>query len=250
MYENWIEQDGRKFLSPDQDFKAHFRRPHYIGLYENWTVKGGIKLDQIKDSPYGLRTLAYFVPRSLVKLIKNVQYLPSDERKKLLLMKYTDIEEKDDEPCLITPLDLTKKDIPMLLETKKLVIAKLQTSYGVDPSKDEIYMFFHLNFNEISPGLHLHVRVNEKLHPYEISKSFSLEGVIKSLEVCGSVLPLVLDRSKRLDGLLHLSYPESYIKLMKEEDTQVTIEEGVINPFYIPLTGDKPSLKIEKKRKV
>ena len=93
-----------------------------------------------------------------------------------------ELESKTGIKYLASILDLTKEDVPKPVKLKNFVLDHLENTYGVDET-DRVDLFFHSNGfthpNNIT--CHLHIRVNERLHPFEEFKLVALDDIIDTL---------------------------------------------------------------------
>ena len=77
-------------------------------------------------------------------------------------------------------LDLDGNDVPLLKTANKVIDNHLRKYYMVKDS-DYVKKYFHFPYGVNTITLHLHVRINQALHPCEFFRSFQLEDLISQL---------------------------------------------------------------------
>ena len=91
----------------------------------------------------------------------------------------------------------------MLKRLKEQITEHVKDVYDVNcswggenhtPPYDKVRLYFHFPYGQKTVTLHLHVRINQALHPYEVSRSFMLDDVINHLRHHDNVYDLILDR--------------------------------------------------------
>eukprot|EP00929_Paragymnodinium_shiwhaense_P072687 TRINITY_DN3689_c0_g1_i3.p1 TRINITY_DN3689_c0_g1~~TRINITY_DN3689_c0_g1_i3.p1 ORF type:complete len:264 (+),score=43.54 TRINITY_DN3689_c0_g1_i3:1881-2672(+) len=125
-------------------------------------------------------------------------------------------------------LDLTENEIPFLEEVRYEATAHMTRWYGYDSSLDNLQMYAHFPTQNVTSTLHIHVTLNRKMDPMEEAKSFHLNDIIDCLERGGTMVELVLERSKQSLGLLTERANDVIEQWIERADleTGLTIEYG------------------------
>lgn len=156
---------------------------------------------KMKDRPGGLEFTVWFIhPKQLEETVfsepakrasfeaalEGYDYVPglapqNRMERRENQMRIWELEERSGIPYLASMLDLKPEHAPWLREMKRLVLDHLQNVYGVG-DQDLTHLFFHKAIGEPTTTLHLQVRVNQALHPFEEHSSISLDELISGLE--------------------------------------------------------------------
>lgn len=124
------------------------------------------------------------------------------------LTNISDIEKETGTPYLASIFDLTPQDLPYLESLKKLAHRHLQQRYEISET-DLVELLFHSITATVTTTLHMHVNVNQQLHPLNRHRCFSMDEIKDALENGQTGLDLVSSRSfylgkrtaKIMDGL-------------------------------------------------
>jgi hypothetical protein len=109
--------------------------------------------------------------------------------------KISDLEKKDPQSVyLATIMELTPTHLPFLKMLQESNYKHLIESYGVDPKKDKVEMYFHFPYPDSTTTLHMHIRINQARHPFEQARSFSISEIITCLEKNQKISELILKR--------------------------------------------------------
>jgi len=160
--------------------------------------------------------------------LKRVNYVPALEPKKSIQRNLNQkrIKELEDEsgiPYFASVLDLTPTDIPWLKKLKQTTIKCLATQYRIQDD-DQVALYFHIILPEETATLHLHIRINQGLHPADEDKSITLDCIIDALEHGKSVKDFLLEKG------CQYKYSTASSKLIENSGMQIT---EVDNPFVI-----------------
>ena len=77
--------------------------------------------------------------------------------------------------------DLAKQDCEWLLELRDVAIKHAKRVYGLS-SQDSVKLYFHDIYSERLTTLHLHIKVNQAIHPHEKKQLTMLDDVIDWLQ--------------------------------------------------------------------
>lgn len=232
--------------------------------YESLTLRDNIEniiLDprQMKRQRGGFELMAWYIhPKQLEESIfcdkvkredfRNTEniytYVPELEpcneiERRIDRERIHEIEEISGIPYLASVLDLKPEHVPWLKSMKELVDQHLHKVYGVD-ANDVVQMFFHIVTGESTATLHLHVRVNQVLHPFEKAKSVMLDDLINLLEKGKTVESLLLERD------IPMGINGELVRMCMELPG-VTIEE-IPNPYILSTPLEKINIPIKRQR--
>lgn len=125
-------------------------------------------------------------------------------------------------------LDINPSHLPLLEEIKKMAIKQLYDLPIGSFNEENVLMYFHFPYPKETSSLHLHVKVNQAIHPLEIHRSYQLDDVINHLKEGKSGIDLIWTHHRKYDGLY---VPHSATKdLNNIEGLDV---KSVENPFQI-----------------
>jgi hypothetical protein len=154
------------------------------------------------------------------------------------------VEQRSKIKIKVSILDLTRDDIQMLKSLRKTVIEHLSMEYAVDEAQDDIRMHFHFPYQESTSTLHMHIRINQALHPLDNSRSFSIDDIIKILEQGKDVKNLILERVPFWGDLQ--KNPEFFLQMnASQEEFSMQV---VKNPFKIECQNGEIGLQSTKTR--
>lgn len=114
---------------------------------------------------------------------------------------FQEIEDFEDS-YLISLLDLEPKHLPLLKMMEEEVYKHLIKLYNVG-TNDDVRLFFHFPYAPKTATLHLHIRVNQKIHPLEIAKSISLNKVIQGFEKHQSIQEIIFEHQELYKGYIY-----------------------------------------------
>lgn len=154
-----------------------------------------------KQDPQGIALVAWYIhPKQLEQTIFSQEEARNDFGKassrysyaaliepKTRLERYEykqrikDIEDQSGIPYLASVLDIKKENLGYLINLKQMIIRHLEKNYRVS-DEDYIHTFFHKIISEKHTTLHLHVRINQGVHPLEGKKRLTLDEAINVLE--------------------------------------------------------------------
>jgi guanylate kinase len=135
--------------------------------------------------------------------------------------------ETEDNPYLVSLLDLEAKHLPLLRSMKEKIDQNLKL-YHIGKN-DRIDLFFHFPYAPKTASLHLHVRVNQHIHPLEAAKSISLDDVIVGFERGLTIDEIILERQNHFCGFIYSDHATLDLPRLVSE---IFVEE-VDNPFLI-----------------
>lgn len=179
------------------------------------------QIPTLKNQNYGIGLITWFVHPEIKNLVNSNNKSPI----KLYNSSIASLEKKG-EKYLVSILDLDFSDLAFLKELKIFSLAYLKENFFVSTKDDNIRLDFHFPYAIETATLHLHVKVNVPSHPLELSKSFSIDEIIKYLEAGKTVKQLILDRQQQ-QGTFYFS-KES--KIILEKISGYSLKE-VNNPF-------------------
>ncbi len=111
----------------------------------------------------------------------------------------------------------------------------LMTAYAKDyPKQINCLLYVHCAF-DLNTTLHLHVRVNEGMHPLEEKRRYQLDDIIKTLESGKTIHDLIIER-----GPVFLESSDTITKKFLEGIPGIAITE-ISNPFIISDQYIQPS---------
>jgi len=142
-----------------------------------------------------------------------------------------DIEESSGIPYLASALDLNAGHIQWLKELKIMALGHLSQYYNVT-DEDNTLMFFHRIIAPPHVTLHLHIRVNQGMHPLEKSYRLMLDDIIEGLEYGKTVKNLILDAGP------HYSTADT-IGEISRWGTNVSVK-NIANPFFVDRASSSP----------
>lgn len=90
--------------------------------------------------------------------------------------------EQEESPYLASILDFRPEHIDFLKEMKKATLYHIEKIYQVNPEKDKVECYFHFPYGEATTTPHLHICVNRKRHPLEMTRSIADDKLISLLE--------------------------------------------------------------------
>ena len=140
----------------------------------------------------------------------------------------TTVAEITDDPdsFLATILDLDASHIAWLEEIKERTLEHLRSVYDVDPERDRVQLYFHFPYVEKTATLHLHVRVNQGIHPTEQLKAFQLDEILDALRTGHSVADVVLERQRLQNGIIASTAAQTMVEGVRGARTDM-----VDNPY-------------------
>lgn len=163
---------------------------------------------------------------------------PVKQKEGLPEQKYTISQLKEKHEYFSTILDLKPCHIPILDGLKKKVTLHLSQQYGVTEN-DSVHLFFHFPILEKTSTLHLLIKVNHGIHPFERQRAFSLESIIDVLSCGKTVDEMILERaSKNQERIL---FKVSQQERIFENVDGVQVLRGVNNPLKIKSNGVRPA---------
>ncbi len=146
---------------------------------------------------------------------------------------HPDIANKADQALaadhyLVSILDLDARDIGYLKDLKKWTLAYLKKNFGVSEDKDKVRLDFHFPYAIETATLHLHARVNMPSLPIEVSKSYSIDDIIRYLESGSSTKQMILDRQNKV-GPFYFTLETKPLLEVLQNGTSMEVP----NPYYI-----------------
>lgn len=153
------------------------------------------------------------------------------------------VEQRSKIKIKVSILDLTKNDIPQLKTLKKTVFEHLEKEYAVDVAQDDVRMHFHFPYQESTSTLHMHIRINQGLHPLDNSRCFLIDDIIKILEQNKDVMDLILERVPFYGDLQ--KHPDFFSQMnASQEEFSMKV---VKNPFKIEFQNGETHFQSIKK---
>lgn len=144
--------------------------------------------------------------------------------------KIEELEEASGVPYFASILDLTAKHLPWLRNLRETTHNHLKRNYGVT-ADDHVDLFFHGLISQKTTTLHLHIRVNQGIHPLEENKLFRLDEIIANFEQGRTIQDLVLD--KNTERGVHYTDFEDGNKIEFIKDIPGVRISEVDSPFHI-----------------
>lgn len=138
--------------------------------------------------------------------------------------------ENDQNPYLVSLLDLEQRHLPLLRSMREQVYENLKL-YNVGKN-DDVQLFFHFPYAPRTASLHLHIRVNQTIHPLEIAKSISLDKVIHGFERNQTINEIVLDHQELYKGYIYSDeatkeLPQKVSTIITEVQTDLKLSSKV-----------------------
>lgn len=140
--------------------------------------------------------------------------------------------ENFENPYLVSLLDLELRDLPLLKSIKEEVYKHLIKLYNVGKN-DDVQLFFHFPYAPKTATLHLHIRVNQKIHPLELAKSISLDKVIEGFERHQSIQEIIFEQQELYQGYI---YSDAATLELPQQISCIVIEK-VDNIFQFKKSG-------------
>lgn len=134
------------------------------------------------------------------------------------------LEEESGVPYFASVLDLTPADLPYLKALRAVSITCLKYDYNIRDD-DRVALYFHTLPPTETTTLHLHIRVNQGVHPLDNDKSIALDDLIENLEHGRTAKDMLLEK-----GFQHRHRSKSDDIL----GCSGMHHETVRNPFVIP----------------
>jgi hypothetical protein len=198
--------------SPDQFFATSFSdelggmifmpntpyTPEKKGRYDNPL--------EAKNEPDGITLVGFWIPPKtayedspVFRSLFNLPMTQEQEESQIDKETISDYEARTGCKHITTTSHLRPEYLPLLKEAQELVNAKLTEIYGVSRDYADISeLFFHFPmYCNVTAGLHMHVRVNQGVHPFEKDNMrFPLEEMIELLRVTPAekIVDAVIDR--------------------------------------------------------
>lgn len=146
-----------------------------------------------------------------------------------------DLESETGIKYYATLLDLTPNDTQWLKEIRMITSQLLKDQFGFIEGRDDLKIYFHFPYPVETTTLHLHIRVNQKIHPMEENMRFYLDDIINHLQNNRKIHSFILEKQHKLKekGILSTDAAE---KLLSRA-SGLTIEKVENN--YILNCGDK-----------
>merc|ERR1712032_181410 len=146
-----------------------------------------------------------------------------------------ELEDADGNKYLVTILDLTKNELPLLEAIKDHASKHLANYYDYKPEEDVLRSYFHFPTGDVTSTLHLHVTLNREMHPLEKGRSFPLDDIINHLQTHDDVFDMVLQRDDT-SGLLSGAPMDVLMEWAElvEGRGMVSVERG---PFLVDGSG-------------
>lgn len=184
-------------------------------------------LPHLKDSEYGVHLEVWTTyPHLLKNSYLEHFWFGSDFPQKKPHTTFKEIEDKENSYC-VSILDLEQKHLPLLKSMKQEIYNNLKKYYI--KRDDHVNIFFHFPYAPKTASLHLHVRVNQQLHPLELAKSISLDLVIEKLEQGKNINEIILEQQALSQGYIYSD--EATMELPQKINSSIT--EKVSNKFRI-----------------
>lgn len=108
-------------------------------------------------------------------------------------------EMRKDGEYLASILDLNKNHVDLLKNLKKKAEQHLKEQYHITDD-DNVDLYFHFPYAEKNTTLHLHIRVNQGMHPFEKARSYTLAELIEGLSSGLTIDDIILDKVKISNG--------------------------------------------------
>lgn len=134
------------------------------------------------------------------------------------------IEEESGVQYYASVLDLTPADLPFLIDLRATALSSLRQDYRIRDD-DRVSLYFHTLPPTETTTLHLHIRVNQGVHPLDHDKSIELDDLIENLKQGRTAKDMLLSKgyqhrhSSKTDDILGRSGMH---------------HETIPNPFVIP----------------
>jgi predicted glycosyltransferase len=205
----------------------------------------------VRNTPGGLAILAWFVhPKQLEgtvfaeaenradfdKASQSFNYVPSLEPEMQMdriheRTNIAELEKASNVPYFASILDLKPEHLPWLRNMRETTVNHLKRNYGVT-ADDHVDLFFHGLISKKTTTLHLHIRVNQGIHPLEENKLFRLDEIIEHFEQGKTIDDLVLHKNAE-EGVHYTDYEDDDKIRFIRDIPDVKVSE-VESPFYIP----------------
>ena len=101
-------------------------------------------------------------------------------------------------------LFLNNSHLEDLIKLKKYVLNHITKVYGYNEKEDNLKLYFHFPYGSATVTLHLHIRINQPMHPVEALRSFTLDEVMDRLskKTENPILDMIHERIKSNKGYL------------------------------------------------
>ena len=233
----------------DYDFKYYGMispNPSYFSTNSNPLTE--------KDKEYGAGIIVWFFHQNqiessniknktnaelseLCKAIKNVEMSNSQ-----LYISRTNsqdsissIDENSHITYLASILNLETQHLNFLKDSKKRIFKYLELIFNVDLKNDFVNIYAHFPYMENMVTFHLHVRINQGLHPLEKHHSMTIDEMINILESGNTIRAYVIERGICYDELEAGTFLESLnspgISLERIKNPFILQSSYVINPM-------------------
>lgn len=125
-------------------------------------------------------------------------------------------------------LDLNKSHLAKLLRLKEKILLYLRARYGLDEN-DKLDLFFHFPYVHTCVTLHLHIRINHGLHPFDREYSFGYDEIVTGLSEGKTIADMILAHQEK-NGRFYCM--ESYVHYYKGING-VTVNDSDENIFRL-----------------
>lgn len=209
-----------------------------------------------KDKEYGTGIIVWFFHQNqiesskiknntnvelsqLCKTIKNVEMSNSQ-----LYLSRTNsqesisrINENSHITYLASILNLEKQHLNFLKDSKKRILNYIESIFNVDSKRDFVNIYSHFPYMENMATFHLHVRINQGLHPLERHHSMTIDEMINVLESGKTIRAFIIERGVCYDELEAGTFLESLnssgIRLERIKNPFILQSSFVLNPMLI-----------------
>ncbi|WP_273908575.1 hypothetical protein [Enterobacter bugandensis] len=169
----------------NSDIGGMFLMPNtkYVAEKKDFYANPGAIIEQSRFNG-GVSLVGYWVPPAVFegsdafeRLFPGQDTILRPEERETVT-KYNDRTGKN---FIVNPIDLKKSHLGMLKEFKSMTMSHLAKVYNFDARKDKVDLYLHSPiYGNKTAGLHIHVRVNQKLSPGELDVNrLSLDRVIE-----------------------------------------------------------------------